>query len=144
MPSERVQRRIETLLDEADEAISAGDWTRVRTLCDSVLRLDPANADAQAYIKASEQDTGLLTGTDPTHVSPPPMGESPDHSEDEGVAAHDSYAGWACAGGATGSHRRAQKHPTWPGRSVMALCLNGDDTLPVGGAREGLVEVQPN
>ena len=61
MPSERVQRRIDTLLDEAEEAISAGDWGRVRTLCDSVLRLDADNVDARTYLEASEQDTGIAT-----------------------------------------------------------------------------------
>ena len=46
MPSERIQRQIDRLLDEADEAIASQDWTIVRDRARSALRLDPENQDA--------------------------------------------------------------------------------------------------
>ena len=58
MPSERIQRRVEALLDQVDEAAQALDWPRVRELCDGVLRLDPENEDARAFLGAAERDTG--------------------------------------------------------------------------------------
>ncbi|MCH7735463.1 MAG: hypothetical protein IH961_09660, partial [Chloroflexi bacterium] len=60
MPSERVQRRIDRLLDEAEEAADGADWDRVRYLCDQVLRLDPDNEDAKTFAEAAQRDTGLV------------------------------------------------------------------------------------
>ena len=56
MPSERIQRQIDRLLDEAEEAISSQDWPAVGEHARSVLRLDPENADALAYLAAAERD----------------------------------------------------------------------------------------
>ena len=50
MSSERIQRRIERLLDLAKAAAEQSDWEESRRLTDDVLALDPENADAQAYI----------------------------------------------------------------------------------------------
>ena len=58
MPSERVLRRIETLLDEADQAIAASEWERVRDRANNVLALDPENADAQELLAAAERARG--------------------------------------------------------------------------------------
>ena len=60
MPSERIQRRIEALLDEADEAAAEPHWDRVRELADGVLRLDPENEDARAFLDAAVRDSGVL------------------------------------------------------------------------------------
>ena len=49
MPSDRVQRRIDALLDEADQAISAQDWNRVDGAARAVLAIEPANEDATAF-----------------------------------------------------------------------------------------------
>ena len=62
MASERIQRRIETLLDEADEAVANSDWTVVRDRAQNVLRFDPKNQDALSYLAAAERDT---EGTQP-------------------------------------------------------------------------------
>src|SRR5262249_38053534 len=59
MPSERVQRRVDALLDEADAAVGARNWDLVRDLCDAVLRLDPGNEDALAFLAAAGRDTGV-------------------------------------------------------------------------------------
>ena len=55
MVSERIQRRIETLLGEADQAVAEGDWARVRERSKDVLALDPSNADALAFLAAAER-----------------------------------------------------------------------------------------
>ena len=48
MASERIQRRIERLLDQVEEAMDQLDWESVREYSQAVLRLDPENSDAQA------------------------------------------------------------------------------------------------
>ena len=53
MATERLQRRIESLLDEADEAIAKSDWALVRDRAHNVLALDPDNPDAQALVAAA-------------------------------------------------------------------------------------------
>ena len=50
MPSERVQRQIDLLLDEAEEAISRQGWNIVGERAQAVLRLDPENQDALSYL----------------------------------------------------------------------------------------------
>ena len=42
MASERIQRRIDILLDEADKAIAGSDWSAVRDRAKNVLALDPS------------------------------------------------------------------------------------------------------
>jgi len=56
MPTERIQRQIDRLLDEADEAIASQDWTTVGNRARSALRLDPENQDAMSYLAAAERD----------------------------------------------------------------------------------------
>ena len=55
MASERFQRRIERLLDEADEAISRYDWEAVRQAALAVLAIDPDNADGQTFLTTVER-----------------------------------------------------------------------------------------
>ena len=50
MPSERVQRRIDRLLDQAEEAVDALDWQRVREVSESVLVVDSENEDADSFL----------------------------------------------------------------------------------------------
>ena len=45
MASERIQKRIDILLDEADEAVAESDWAVVRDRAQNVLRFDPENKD---------------------------------------------------------------------------------------------------
>jgi len=62
MNSERLQRRIETLLDQADEAVDAGEWVRAVDRARAVLAIDAGNADAAAVLKMAEAN-GLVTST---------------------------------------------------------------------------------
>ena len=51
MPSERIQRRIDSYVDQADEAAARFDWEEVRR--QAALSLDPENADALAFLAAA-------------------------------------------------------------------------------------------
>ena len=55
MPSERVQRQIDLLLDEAEKAIAASDWPRVRDRARNALALNPEDADALSYVAAADR-----------------------------------------------------------------------------------------
>ncbi len=50
MASNRVQRQIDRLLDEAEEAITGQEWDTGGDRARSVLRLDPENSDALSYL----------------------------------------------------------------------------------------------
>ena len=91
MVSERVQRQIDRLLDEAEAAIATNDWATVGDLARNVLRLDPENSDALSYLAASEHDPDSGGGasspqaqdpaeqTDTFSAEPrPPLASAPD------------------------------------------------------------------
>ena len=59
MPSERVQRQIDHLLDHIEAAAGSFDWSKVQELADGVLRLDPENEEAKSFLNAAGRDTGL-------------------------------------------------------------------------------------
>jgi len=56
MPTERIQRQIDALLDEAEAAVRKLDWATVRDRCEAVLRLDPVNEDALTFREAALRD----------------------------------------------------------------------------------------
>ncbi|HEY7467580.1 MAG TPA: AAA family ATPase, partial [Dehalococcoidia bacterium] len=70
MTSERIRRRIEQLLDEADQAMTRLDWTTVRDRASAVLAADPENIDAKAYLEMAARG---LAGDPPA----PPASEAP-------------------------------------------------------------------
>ena len=80
MASERVQRRIDILLDEADQAIAQSDWSVVRDRAQNVLALDPDNGDAATFLAAADRalassgqppaSTSILTSKGPTADQP--------------------------------------------------------------------------
>jgi class 3 adenylate cyclase/tetratricopeptide (TPR) repeat protein len=72
MPSERVQRQIDRLLDEAEAAIARLDWEGVRARSNAVLALDPANVDARAFLDAAGR-----AGADPAAGAPAAAATSP-------------------------------------------------------------------
>jgi len=64
MPSERILKRVERMLDEADTALDGGDWARLRELCADVLAIDADNADASALLRIAERrNTGSAPPT---------------------------------------------------------------------------------
>ena len=54
MVSERVQRRIDRLLDQIDEAMDQRNWELVRDLSEDVLALEPENSLAGTFLAAAK------------------------------------------------------------------------------------------
>jgi eukaryotic-like serine/threonine-protein kinase len=78
MPSERIQRRIDALLDEADAAIASGEWPRARDRALDVLALDGANDDARSFLSAAEKRLGQPESVQVQPAQPPlPIAPSP-------------------------------------------------------------------
>ena len=89
MPSERVQRRIDALLDEADAAITAGDWQAVVEKATAVLSIDAENEDAGAFLtmakttlerisdSSAPPKTDVPPGGPAEPDTPPPSGSEP-------------------------------------------------------------------
>ena len=55
MPTERIQRQIDRLLDEAESALANEDWAAVASCARRVLAYDPDNEDAIAHLTASDR-----------------------------------------------------------------------------------------
>lgn len=70
MASERVQRRIDRLLDQVEEAADQRDWRKVRQLADDVLVLDPDNSDATNFLAAAERSL-VSSAPTPSQASAP-------------------------------------------------------------------------
>jgi tetratricopeptide (TPR) repeat protein len=68
MASERVQRQIDRLLDEAEAAFDASDWATVAERARKVLLLDEDNEDAATFLAAAEAGSG--DGAAPVHAAP--------------------------------------------------------------------------
>ena len=60
MASDRVQRQIDRLLDEAEQAISRYDWDVVRQAADAVLAIAPDNSDRCPPLQSLFQFDGFL------------------------------------------------------------------------------------
>ena len=74
MPTERVQRQIDRLLDEAEAALTARDWPRVHELSQDVLALDPENADARTFLDgAVRAGAGAATSASQPAAAPEPQ-----------------------------------------------------------------------
>ena len=83
MASDRVQRQLDRLLNEAEEAIANDDWTTVSSRAKAVLAINPDDKDGQAYLTASERalgtsgaTTGERTPSDASRT-PPATGRDP-------------------------------------------------------------------
>jgi len=80
MASERTQRRIELLIDEAEDAITQLNWQIVRDRAQAVLALDPGNGDAVNFLAAAVRVLGSdsvppnpQSQTTPTEPPTPPQ-----------------------------------------------------------------------
>ena len=74
MVSERVQRRIDRLLDQADEALEKQDWGKAAEISRVVLSMDAGNADAATYLAAVET---AISDDSATPEIGPPLTETP-------------------------------------------------------------------
>ena len=70
MASERLQRQIERLLDEANETIAKEDWPAVVSRARAVLRIDPENSDALSYLSMAERDSDFAAAPLTSRVTP--------------------------------------------------------------------------
>ncbi len=76
MASERVQRQIDRLLDQAEEAMGQMNWDSVRDCAQAVLGLDSENADALAFLDSADRvlrnqpgGTGILSCYSGSHAT---------------------------------------------------------------------------
>ena len=58
MASERFQRQIDRLLDEAEAALSRFDWESVRQCAQAVLAIDPQTDDGLTFLATAERAVG--------------------------------------------------------------------------------------
>ncbi len=72
MPSERIQRQIDRLLDAAEQAFQQRDWEAARLHLQDVLDLDPANEDAQSFLAALERKAAPTPPAGPNLLSASP------------------------------------------------------------------------
>ena len=70
MASERTQRQIDRLLDEAEEAFSRGEWEPLHERANRRLLLDPENSDARNSVAAAERAFSGDAQSQPAHVAP--------------------------------------------------------------------------
>ncbi len=72
MATDRTQRQINRLLDEAEEAFTEHNWDRVRDTASSALLLDPENRDAINFLAAADRALGgLATPTPSSGITTP-------------------------------------------------------------------------
>ena len=85
MPSKRIQRRIDSLLDEADEATASREWKAVREIAGAVLAIEGENEDALAFLAMADGATS--DSASPADDAPPsspaatPAPTAPPHPE---------------------------------------------------------------
>ena len=70
MASERIQRRIERLLDQIEQEADQQNWRVVVDLAKEVLGFAPDNDDAKAFIGVAEERLSSLRGTEAVAVLP--------------------------------------------------------------------------
>ena len=66
-----MQRRIEALLDEADAAVTASNWTEVAEKARAALVIDADNADAVTFLKMAEANGVAPSGGPQSEPSSP-------------------------------------------------------------------------
>ncbi|MFB3092021.1 MAG: serine/threonine-protein kinase, partial [Dehalococcoidia bacterium] len=71
MATERVQRRIDRLLDQIEAAVDQLDWEVVRERAQAVLRLDPENGDALTFLAAADSDPESPSSSPPRPSNTP-------------------------------------------------------------------------
>ena len=85
MASERSKRRVERLLDEADDAISRLDWESAKSRAQAVLAFEPDNNDAIEIIAAANRALGLPS--DSASTQPDQAAQDP-HTSTTGAEPH--------------------------------------------------------
>ncbi|MCI0825634.1 MAG: serine/threonine-protein kinase PknK, partial [Chloroflexi bacterium] len=71
MASERIQRRVERLLDQIEQEADQQNWERVLDLAKEVLRFAPDNGDAKTFLVVAEETLSSNAGQELQAASPP-------------------------------------------------------------------------
>ena len=70
MASDRIQRRVERLLDQIEQEADQRNWQLVLELAQEVLRFAPDNADARTFIDVAEDTLSYTAGQEgPTRAT---------------------------------------------------------------------------
>ena len=102
MASDRTNRQINRLLDEAEEAFTEHNWDRVRDTASSALLLDPENRDAINFLAAADRALGGPATPTPSSGITTPTAQTPDQPTFEEALAFCRKAGyrpelaWTC------------------------------------------------
>ena len=102
MASDRLQRQIERLLDEADRAITEEDWSTVSSRARSVLAIDPENMEGLAYLATAERAVGVTgspSTSEPQSKKAATIRYSKDRSTSFIIASWLERSGWSCRSG---------------------------------------------
>jgi len=75
MPAPRIQRQIDRLLDEAEQAVVGHDWAKVQAIAREVLSLDPENEDARSFLAAARREPDSVERASPLPAGPAGEGE---------------------------------------------------------------------
>ena len=73
MASERIQRRIDRVLDQAEEAADQSNWEQVKEFAENILAFDPDNVDAKGFLAAAERALGAAAAEPSETSSPSPI-----------------------------------------------------------------------
>ena len=77
MLSDRVQRQVDRLLDQAEEAIALRQWEDLRATCETLLNLDPDNADAARYLILANDSLTTEVVSESSDVAEPSQDQIP-------------------------------------------------------------------
>ncbi|MEE8421504.1 MAG: serine/threonine-protein kinase, partial [Dehalococcoidia bacterium] len=81
MPTERMQRRIDRLLDRGEEAADRRDWDEVGNLADEVAALDAENEDAKQLAELAARMSGAGRPSPIESSTSTPAPAAPPHPE---------------------------------------------------------------
>ena len=70
MASDRIQQRIDRLLDQIEQEADQENWQRVLDLAKQVLRFAPGNGDAQSFLAVAEETLSSNAGPEALELAP--------------------------------------------------------------------------
>ena len=73
MSSERIQRRIERLLDQIEQEADQRNWQSVLDLANEILGFSPGDGDAKAFLGVAQERLSATDGTVAAAATPPPV-----------------------------------------------------------------------
>ncbi len=65
MASERIQRQVDRLLDQAEEAVGSREWVEARDLAQRVFVPDPEDREAATLLAAGERGLSEFSASEP-------------------------------------------------------------------------------